>query len=133
MLNIYNKLIVSAIHTTSNSNNKDIWRYLTLMMISLPIILNIVTLWLIIETHFYPGFTSFMKIEFISGFKYNALLSLIVYLLIPIFTFNGIYIFRKKHYLSLMDKFPIAHNKKYSGLYFGISWVVFFTYWIYTM
>lgn len=133
MLNVYNKLIVSAIHTTSNSDNRDIWKYLTLMAISLPLTFNIVTIWLIIETHFYPGFTSFMKIEIIPVFKYNVLLNFVLYLFLPIFIFNGIYIFRKQHYLSLMENYSNAHNKKLSGLYFGISWVVFFGYWIYTM
>lgn len=134
LVDLYHKIIVSAIYTTSKSNfSGDIWRYSTLLAISLPMTFNIVCVCLIIDTHFYPGFISFMKFEIVPGNQYNIFFSFIIYLFLPIFILNGFYIFWKQRYTRLMEKYPSAHNRKISGIYFFISWFLFFGYWIYTM
>lgn len=134
LINLYHKIIVSSIDTTSKGDlSKNIWRYSTLMVISISMTLNIVCVWLIIETHLSPNFTSFMKLEIVSENKYNVFFSFIVYLFLPIFIMNGFYIFGNQRYRKLMQRYPSARNKKISGIYFVISWCVFFCYWIYTM
>jgi hypothetical protein len=127
IVDLYNKIIVSAIDTTSKGNlSSDIWRYSTLMAVSLPMTLNIMCIWLIIETHFYPGFTSFMKLEIVQANQYNIFFNFIIYLFLPIFTLNGFYIFWNQRFKKLMEKYPSAQNKKISGIYFGVSWVLCF-------
>jgi hypothetical protein len=134
LIDLYHKIIVSAIDTTSKGKlSSDVWRYSTLMVVSLSMTLNIVSVWLIIDTHFYPGFTSSMKLEIVQVNQYNIFFNFIIYLFAPIFILNGFYIFWKQRYLKLMAKYPFAHNKKISGIYFVASWCVFFGYWIYIM
>lgn len=134
IIRLYHKIIVSTIYTTSKSDfSGDIWRYSTLFAISLCMTLNIVCVWIIIDTHFFPGFTSFMKFEIVSGNQYNIFFSFVIYLYLPIFILNGFYIFWNQRYIRLMEKYHSAHKRWISGIYFGISWCVFFGYWIYTM
>lgn len=131
---IYHKIFVSSITTIQNSKfSSDIWKSMSLISVSVAMSLNVSCLWLVIETYFYPGFTNFLKIDFIPEYKFNTLFSFLIWLYVPLHLFNWVSIIRNDRYKYLMTKYPEAKNKTISGIYFAVSWFGFFGYLIFEL
>ena len=134
MKKLYEKIVASLIFSTKSSTySKNIWPFTVILNLSAAISFNIASIWMIINKYFFPHFCDFMSLEIFSNKTYNELSNFIVYLFLPICLFNYMYIFYKKRYVLLEEKYQNNNHMKIGRIYFGLSWFGYFAifFWIY--
>lgn len=130
---LYYRIFVSCMTTIKQSKkSSDIWRVLSFLFMSIAMTLNVIWLWLIIQTHISHGFTNPLIIQLVDN-RYNGLLNLVIYILLPIMLMNYFLIFYKERYWGIIEKYPEAHKKSISGVYFLISWIGLAIYFIFVV
>lgn len=127
MRKIYNSLVVSTIFAMKAGAFSDIWKSMTLFILTICFMLNLLSVWMIIDHFCCPGFTKFLAFDFISSDYYNGLIYLLVYFFIPPFIINYLLIFRRKKYEILLINYPQAKSKRLFFIHFmgslGLSYI----------
>lgn len=119
---IYYKIAVSTIFTIQESPNKNIWKVVSMIFLSVNFTLNVILLWLVIDEFIFSGFTSFLSITYFSSNFINLLVAILIYILLPIITLNYFLIFKDKKYESLLEKYSVNKTKKMFAIHFLCSY-----------
>jgi hypothetical protein len=118
----FNFLILSAVFTYSKSEyTKGNVKFFTLLNLSSCLSFNVLLLWMIIHYNFYPGFSNFLVINFFPEKKFDPLISLFIYIYLPIWFITYLLLFRKDRYKKLQEEYPKAQNNKYFTNYYLFS------------
>jgi hypothetical protein len=128
-MRLYYKIAVSTIYTMQNGTKKDIWKSMSIFILTVNLMYNLLTIWLILDSYFFKGFMDFLAVDFHFG-KYNGLIYILLYCFLPIFMFNYISIFKKEKYRYLIEKFPNSFNKKLFLIHLIVSWALLYVVFI---
>jgi ABC-type multidrug transport system permease subunit len=125
-MKLYYKIAVSTIYFTQNSHHKDIWKFMSILLLTINIVYNFLTIWLLFYFELFKGFTDFLAFDFKLGY-YNGLFSFFIYLFLPILILNYILVFKKNKHLDLIERYSSSYNNKLFNIHFFLSWsIVFF-------
>jgi hypothetical protein len=107
---MYRKLIVSTCFTFQNNTFKDVWKLMSIGFLSINLMLNALTLWMLLYHFVCPGFTDFLIIGSLA--KSSATyIYVFIYFLAPIVVINGFYILNSKRLNRIK-----ARNSKYESI-----------------
>ncbi len=133
MKNMYEKIVASLIFSTKKSSySKDIWPFTTVLGLSAAMTLNIGSIWMIIDSYFFPNFTESIHIKILNSKLHNDFLNFIIYIFLPICLFNYVCIFYNNRYVLIEQKYNKINHMKIGRIYFGLSWLGYFAiiFWI---
>lgn len=125
MKKMYLNICVSTIYTLKNNAFlSDIWKFASNFLISSAVTCNLLMLYLIIDKHLFINRLHFLIIEFTNTGKFNFLLNLMVYFLMPVMILNYIYVFKGENYLQLVKDNKKYYNKKMFAIYLSLSFLL---------
>lgn len=120
--NIYYKIMVSSIYTAQNNGiMSDIWKLLSNFYISAAMSCNVFLLYILINNVFFPNSLAFLDVKWITIHKYNVLINMNIYALIPFMIMNFFFVFRNNKYKLLIKDYKRFYTKKVFVFYFSIS------------
>lgn len=121
MKKLYYKIMVSAIYTAKNSSvYYDIWKFTSSLCFAFATAIYSMFLYLLLNNYFFPNSLNFLKINIING-KYNFILNMLIYFIIPIIIINYILLFKDEKYKVLIKKYNKNYNKKLFVWYLMIA------------
>ena len=124
MRELYFKIVASTIYTMKNGNFMGAWKFMSLFILSINFMLNILSVWLIIDGFVYPGFTAFLEVNFIDNMFYNRLVYLFVYLFAPLFLLNYVVVFAKNRCELILSQSEKINDRKMFAIHFFGSFLV---------
>ena len=123
---MYYKLIVSTCFTFQNNKFKDIWKLMSIGLLSINLMLNALTFWMLIYHFVFPGFTDFLIIDSLS--KSSAtFIYVLIYFLVPIVAINGFYILNLKRLSRIKEKYSKYKSIKLFRVHFILSFALAYT------
>ncbi len=127
----YYKLFVNSISLTKKGKLfSDMPVTGAIFIVSVGMCYNILLIWLVINTHFAKGFTDFLYFEIFKDGKYNFLVNLIFYVVLPLVLFNYYLIAYRGKYKKLFEIYPTAIKSKITIVYFFLSAFLLYIYFI---
>lgn len=98
MSNLYYRLVVSTVSTIRKSGNfNENWRTVALLIISSNFMLNLLSIWLILDK-FFHGFTNFLVFDIGTNKHLSSALIIGVYFLLPVLILNYFLAFKDHRY-----------------------------------
>ena len=124
--NLYYRIIVSTIYTIRSSGKfQDSWKSVTVFFMTITLMLNLLSLWMLLEEFLFPGFTSFLAFEPFESDYSNRLTYVTLYFFLPLLSVNYLLIPRNEELiLALENKYPSSRSKKLFGIHFFGSYVI---------
>lgn len=121
MMNLYYKIWVDCIlKAQSQPNNKNNWKFFTMVFMSMPMAINIAVFMAILQRNILGHFFYDIRISSLEGTRTGAFLSFfILFLLLPLLI-NYLLIFKNNRYEQLVKKYKY-HNGKLFISYFLTS------------
>ena len=123
---LYFKLVVSTVYTIRLTGKyPDSWKTLAIFFITINLMLNVLSIWMLIEEFVFPGFTKFLAFEPFTSDYSNRLLYIVLYFFIPLLLVNYLLVFRKRRFLeTLENKYASACSKSLFGIHFFGSYAI---------
>lgn len=121
MKNLYYKLMVSAIYTARNSYvYYDVWKLISSFYFAFATTMYMMFFYMLLSDYVIHNHLDLMNLKIING-KYNFIINMLLYFIIPIMSMNYFLIFKDKRYEELIIKYKKNYNKKLFGLYLLMS------------
>ncbi len=122
-MGIYHKLLVSTCYTFQNSQFSDIWKFMSISILSLSMTLNLLTLWLLLYHFVFPNFSDVL---IISGIKHNyaVYIYVLLYFFFPVLALNWFYIGSKKRLDRITKRYSLLRTRKYFRIHFLMSYLL---------
>ena len=121
----YIKLVLSTITVIKGSYLNDIWQFMVLFILSINFMLNLTSIWLILEHfHLTKEIAERLTINFSNDKYLSAVFNYFLYFFLPIF-FVNIFIFIKTNkYNKLLEIYPQYRNRKLFFFHWTGSYIV---------
>ncbi|THD32973.1 hypothetical protein [uncultured Flavobacterium sp.] len=127
MKKLFYKIMISSIYTAQNNGfMSDIWKFASGFYFAFATSAYAIFVYLIINNYVLNGALDFLIINFISDLRYNFILNIGVYCIIPIMSLHYQLFLRDDKYKILIKQFKKQYNKKTFGWYFMIALVFMF-------
>ena len=124
---MYKKTMVSSIYTAQNNGfMSDIWKFTSNFYFAFATSIYLLFIYLLLNIYLLNNSLDFFIINFTKIGKYNFILNMAFYFIVPIMSINYILIFRKNQYKYLVKEYKSSYNKKIFVSYFIISFVIMF-------
>jgi hypothetical protein len=121
--------MVSSIYTAQNNGfMSDIWKFSSNFYFAFITSLYILFFYLILNNHVFQHQLDFLQLNILENRSYNFLITILIYIIIPVMILNYYLILKDDNYKSLMKKFKSSCNKKIFGIYFAIGFLLIFFY-----
>lgn len=126
MKKIYYKIMISSIYTAQNNGfMSDIWKFTSSIYFAFSTTNFFMFIYLYANNYWLNNNLDFLNLKLIQG-RYNFILNMVIYFIVPIMAINYFFIFKKNKYKMLIKEYKSVYNKKLFAWYFTISFVVMF-------
>ena len=121
ILKLYYKIWVDFIKKVQSiPANKNNWKGITVVFMSMAMAINLVTIMTILQRNIFKYTFYDVKVDIFPGSMLNSLTSFFILFLLPNLIINYFLIFRNERYKILLNKFK-SYNGKLFFSYFAIS------------
>ncbi len=118
--------MISSIYTAQNNGfMSDIWKFTSSIYFAFSTTNFFMFIYLYANNYWLNNNLDFLNLKLIQG-RYNFILNMVIYFIVPIMAINYFFIFKKNKYKMLIKEYKSVYNKKLFAWYFTISFVVMF-------
>jgi len=126
-MRLYYKIMVSSIYTARNNGfMSDIWKFASSIYFAFASSIYGTFFYLFLNKKIIPHRLDFLYLNIIGIGKYNFILTMILYFILPIMLSNYYFIFYKKRYIGLIKNNKKSYSKRLFAYYFIASIVLIF-------
>lgn len=132
MKKMYYKIMISSIYTAQNNGfMSDIWKFASSLYFAFATSIYMLFIYLILNNYLLENRLDFFLIKFTIIGKYNFILNMMIYFIVPIMILNHLLIFKNNQYKYLIKEYKKNYNKKIFLYYFIIAilfiYIILFT------
>ncbi|RAR74108.1 hypothetical protein [Flavobacterium aciduliphilum] len=122
MKKIYYKIMISSIYAAKNNGiMSDIWKYASSFYFAFATSIYLLFMYSVVNNYLLNHQLDFFKLKIILNGKYNFILNMVIYFVVPIMSVNYLLIFKENRYKELIKEYNNSYNKKLFAWYFMIS------------
>ncbi len=122
-MRMYYKLIVSTCYTFQNSQFRDIWKFMSITILSISMTLNLLTLWLLLYHFVFPNFSDALIITG-AQHKYAVYIYVLLYFFLPMVLLNWFCIASKERLDRINKRYSLFKTRKYFRVHFLMSYLL---------
>jgi hypothetical protein len=131
-MKLYYKIMVSSIYSAQNNGfMSDIWKFTSNFYFAFASSIYLLFIYLFINNYWLNGLLDSLMLNLTSNTKYNFILNMFLYFIIPLMSINHYCFFLNDKYKGIIKNYKKSYNKKLFGFYFIFALifilVIFFT------
>jgi len=106
----------------------DIWKFASNFYVAVATSIYFLLCCIFLNYYFFDGLLEDLLLSFNNNDKYNFILNMFFYFIIPIMTVNYIAVYKNEKYKFLIKKYEKFYNKKIFAIFFLMSVLFIFSY-----
>ncbi len=119
--------MVSSIYTAQNNGfMSNIWKFASNFYFAFATGNIFLFLFLFINNYLLNNYLNFIVIDFIPVNKYNIIINVFLYIIIPIMVINYFLLFKDNRYKILIKEYSKSYSKKFFAWYFLLGFAFLF-------
>lgn len=126
-MKLYYKIMISSIYTAQNNGPmSDIWKFASNFYFAFATSMYIMFICRILDSFIIKNKLSFLVLKIMNHSKYNFILNVFVYIILPIMSINYYTFLKDNKYRTLIKEYKNYYTKKAFAIYFGFAFLSMF-------